>query len=169
MEPPALPGVYLSTTNNQEGHIMRKHLLTSLVALSLAAPAMAADSPTERAIKYRQAAMTVVGSNFKPMGAMIKGEIPFDAAVFARHAEDLSAIAGVDILRGFPEDSEGKGSDAKPDIWLDWEDFKAKMEDMTRETAALAKVAAGSDKAAIKDQFGKTAKTCKACHKAYKE
>lgn len=148
---------------------MRKTLISLLATAVLAGPAAAADSPKDKAVKYRQAVMTVVGSNFKPMGAMVKGEIPFDAAVFARHASDLAAITGVDILRGFPEDSEGGDSEAKPDIWLDWEDFKAKMEDMSRESAALAKVATGGDKGAIKAQFGKTAKTCKACHKAYKE
>jgi cytochrome c556 len=148
---------------------MRKTLISLLTTAVLAGPTMAAESPTEKAIEYRQAVMTVVGANFKPMGAMIKGELPFDAAVFARHASDLAAVASVDILRGFPEDSEGEDSDAKPDIWLDWEDFKGKMDDMVRESAALAKVAAGNDKAAIKAQFGKTGKTCKACHKAYKE
>lgn len=149
---------------------MLKTTVALLLGASFTFPAMAAnDDPKKQAIKYRQAVMTVVGANFKPMGAMMKGEIPFDAAVFARHAGDLAAITSVDILRGFPEDSEGKGSDAKPEIWLNWDDFKAKMEDMSRESAALAKVAAGSDTAAIKEQFGKTSKTCKACHKEYKE
>lgn len=150
---------------------METKLLIPLLALAIATPVLAADepSPKEKAIKYRQAAMTVVGGNFKPMGAMVKGELPFDAAVFARHASDLAAVAGIDMLRAFPEDSEGEGSDAKGEIWLDWADFKAKMEAMQRETAALAKVAAGSDSGAIKEQFAKTAKTCKDCHKAYKQ
>lgn len=150
---------------------MNIRLLIPFLALGLATPPLAADedSPRDRAVKYRKAVMTVVGANFKPMSAMVKGEIPYEPAVFARHAKDLAAISSVDILRGFPEDSEGKGSDAKPEIWLDWDDFKAKMDDMVRESSALAQVADGGDTGAIKDQFGKTAKTCKACHKKYKE
>jgi cytochrome c556 len=145
-------------------------LAALLLGVAVTTPALAAkDDPKQKAIKYRTAVMTVVGSNFKPMGAMIKGELPFDAAVFARHAKDLAAVSSVDILRGFPEDSEGKGSEAKGEIWLEWDDFKAKMEDMQREAAALADVAAGDDKDAIKAQFGKTADTCKACHKKFKE
>ena len=141
-----------------------------LLGLAIATPSLAADDdPKKKAIKYRQAVMTVVGANFKPMGAMIKGEIPYDAAVFARHAKDLAAVSSVDVLRGFPEDSEGKGSEAKGEIWLEWDDFKAKMKDMQDEAATLAVVAAGTDKGAIKTQFGKTADTCKACHKKFKE
>lgn len=151
---------------------MKKAITTAALALALSSSLAIADkdkSPKEKAIDYRQAVMTVVGANFKPMGAMMKGDIPYDAAVFARHAQDLGAIASVDILRGFPEDSEGDNSKAKGEIWLDWEDFKIKMDDMKREAATLAKVASTDDKAAIKTQFGTTAKTCKACHKQYKE
>lgn len=152
---------------------MNKILLSTILAMALAASAVHAaaddDNPKKGAIKYRKAVMTLVGANFKPMGAMMKGEAPFDAAVFARHAQDLAAVSHVDVLRGFPEDSEGEGSKAKGEIWLDWTDFKNKLSDMQQQTLTLAKVAQNSDQAAIKAQFGKTAKTCKACHKQYKE
>ena len=143
---------------------------TLVVGVLCAAPlVMAEQTPTERAIEYRQAAMTLVGANFKPLGGMLKGEIPFEQAAFARHAADLAAVASIDILRGFPADSDGEGSKAKPDIWLDWEKFRHGMETFTRESARLADVAAGGDRGAIKEQFGATAKTCKGCHDAFKE
>ena len=131
--------------------------------------AVAEQTPAERAIEYRKAAMTLVGANFKPMGGMLKGEIPYDQDAFARHAADLAAVASIDILRGFPADSDGEGSKAKPDIWLDWDKFQRGMETFTRESAKLAEVAAGGDQGAIKAQFGATAKTCKGCHDAFKE
>jgi cytochrome c556 len=139
-----------------------------LMATSLAAHAQDSD-PKKDAIKYRQGAMAVVGWNFKPMGAMVKGDRPFDAKAFAAHAKDLAAVSSLDILAGFPADSDGKGSKAKPEIWMKWDDFKAKMGDMTRETAKLAEVAKGGDEAAMKKQFGETGKTCKGCHDDYKE
>ncbi len=152
-----------------------KHLPSTLAfaligGVLLAPAAVPADeTPTERAIKYRQSAMTLVGANFKPMGAMLKGELEYDQAAFARHAADLAAVAGIDILRGFPTDSEGEGSDAKPDIWLDWGKFERGMQRLAEQTAKLAEVAAGADRAAIKEQFAATAKTCKGCHDAFKE
>ena len=151
---------------------MNNKLLPAMLALSLTTTAVLAadhDDPKKGAIKYRKAVMTLVGANFKPMGAMMKGDIPFDAAVFARRAQDLAAVSHVDVLRGFPEDSEGDGSKAKGEIWLDWSDFKAKLGDMQKATTTLAQVAQGGDLAAIKEQFGITAKTCKSCHKQYKE
>lgn len=135
-------------------------------------PVMAADDdddPAKGAIKYRQSAMTLVGANFKPMGGMLKGELPYDQAAFAGFAKDLASVASLDLLRGFPADSEGEGSKAKGEIWLNWDDFKSKMEDFQTEAAKLGEVAAGGDMAAIKAQFGATGKTCKACHKEYKE
>jgi len=143
--------------------------ILAATALVAATTVVAEQTPTERAIEYRKAAMTLVGSNFKPMGAMLKGEIPYDQAAFERHAADLAAVAGIDMLRGFPTDSDGQGSDAKPDIWLDWAKFEQGMETFTREATELAAVAAKGDRGAIKDQFGATAKTCKSCHDAFKE
>lgn len=141
-----------------------------LLGAAVSGPALADEpTPKEKAVKYRQAAMTLVGSNFKPMGAMIKGEIPYDAEAFARHASDLAAVSSIDILRGFPADSEGGKSEAKAEIWFEWDDFSAKMDDMKAEAAKLAEVATGGDKAAIKKQFGATGETCKACHKKFKE
>jgi cytochrome c556 len=103
------------------------------------------------------------------MGAMVKGERPFDAKAFAAHAKDLAAVSSVSILAGFPEDTDGKGSKAKPEIWMKWDDFKDKMGVMQRELAKLNEVAAGGDQAAIKKQFGEAGKTCKGCHDDYKE
>jgi cytochrome c556 len=140
------------------------------LAFSAVAIAQAEDTdPTKAAIEYRQSVMTIVGWNFKPMGAMVKGDKPFDAKAFAAHARDLAAVTGVDILSGFPEDTDGEGSKAKAEIWLKWDDFKDKMGAMQREAAKLAEVAAGGDQEAIKKQFGATGKTCKGCHDDYKE
>ncbi|MFM1891859.1 MAG: hypothetical protein RLZ44_936 [Pseudomonadota bacterium] len=143
-------------------------LFSSALALA-SATAVAEDDPTSRAIKYRQSVMTLVGANFKPMGAMLKGELPYDQAAFARHAADLAAVASVDILRGFPDDSEGDGSDAKGEIWLSWDDFRQKMEQFQAEAGKLGEVAAGGDRDAIQAQFGATGKTCKACHDDFKK
>ena len=141
-----------------------------VLTLSTAAVAHAEEAdPKKEAIKYRQSVMTIVGWNFKPMGAMAKGEQPFDVKAFAAHAKDLAAVTSVDILPGFPEDSDGEGSKAKAEIWLKWDDFKEKMGNMKRETAKLGEVAAGGDPEAMKKQFGAAAKTCKACHDDYKE
>ena len=59
-------------------------------------------------------------------------------------------------------------TDAKPDIWMDWDDFEAKFRDLQKATDQLAAAAGTGDRETIGKQFGATGKTCKSCHKAYK-
>jgi cytochrome c556 len=122
----------------------------------------------ERALDYRQGVMNVYSWNMKEMGAMLKGKKTYDAKAFARHANDLASAASLDLLAGFPEDSDKGETDALPDIWLDFEDFTQKLEDLRKASRSLSEAAASGDKAAMGDAFGKTGKTCKGCHDSYK-
>jgi len=141
--------------------------LAAGTALSMAGVAQAED-PVEEAIDYRSSVMTVMRWNVGPMGDMVKGKKPFDAAKFANHAQDLARTATLDILAGFPEGSDLGETDARPEIWMSWDDFKGKLEALRTESAKLAEVAASGDEAAMKKQFGATAKTCKSCHDDFK-
>jgi cytochrome c556 len=122
-----------------------------------------------REIEYRQSLMTLLGWNMKSMGAMMKGKTPFDEGVFARHAQDLAAIASLDLISGFPEDSDQGETDARPDIWLDLEDFEKKFKTLQQTSSALKEAASGADKARLKTAYGEVGKACKACHRAYKD
>ena len=145
-------------------------LLTGILSAGLLAPATAHEQTSaEAAIDYRSAVMTVFRWNIKPMGAMMKGEIPWDGPVFARHAKDLAAAASVDLMSGFPEESEEGETDAKPEVWMDWEDFQAKFKDLQEQSAKLAEVAATGGRGVVGEPFKATADTCKACHKKFKE
>ena len=124
------------------------------------------------AIDFRQAAMNLYKWYLGPMGGMVKGKIPFDAAGFKSRAEGLSTAASLDLTEGFPQDSfsdSESDTDAKPEIRENWQDFTAKYQALREESAKLASIAAGGDMAAMKKQFGATAKTCKGCHDDYRE
>ena len=70
----------------------------------------------EDAIKYRQGVMAAQGWNFGAMGAMVKGEKPYDKAEFARRAENLAALSKMS-LEGFTIEGSDKGkSKAKPEF-----------------------------------------------------
>ena len=140
-------------------------LLTACGAL-FAGSAFAQAKP-EDAIKYRQGVYRVMGWNFGPMAAMAKGERPYDAAAFARHAEIVAYMSRMP-LEGFSPGSDSGETKAKPEIWLDMDDFKAKLEKMQTETAKLAEVAKSGDFNAAKAQLGETGKACKACHDKFR-
>jgi cytochrome c556 len=121
----------------------------------------------EDAIKYRRGVYRVIGWNFGPMAAMAKGNRPYDAAAFARHAEIVAYMSKLP-LEGFVPGSETGDTKAKPEIWLDMDDFKAKLEKMQAEAAKLAEVAKSGDFDAARAQLGETGKACKACHDKYR-
>ena len=141
-------------------------LLLSFFGSLLAGSALAQVKP-EDAIKYRKGVYAVMGWNFGPMAAMAKGDRPYDAAAFARHAEIVAYMSKLP-LEGFVPGSENGETKAKPEIWLDMDDFKAKLEKMQAEAAKLAEVAKGGDPNASKAQLGETGKACKACHYKYR-
>ena len=136
------------------------------VCASVFANAAFAQKP-EDAIKFRRGVMAVIGWNFGPMAAMAKGDRPYDAAAFARHAEIVAFMSKLP-LEGFVPGSDTGETKAKPEIWLDMDDFKAKLEKMQAEVAKLAEVAKAGDLNTSKAQLGEAGKACKACHDKYR-
>ena len=92
----------------------------SLIPISIAL-ADEGNSGHSKAIEYRQSIMNIYGWNLKAMGAIVKGKIPYDPAAFAVYSSDLIAASNLNLLSGFPEDSDEDETDAKSEIWLDWE------------------------------------------------
>ncbi|MBL8258685.1 MAG: cytochrome c [Candidatus Competibacteraceae bacterium] len=146
-------------------------LAGGILGAGILATGYAAEGKPEDTVKYRQSLYNIIGWNFKPMGAMAKGEIPFDATAVARHAqyvEMMSKALPESFAQGTGPDAV-KNTEAKPEIWTKTAEFDTKMKDFQREAAALNEVAKSGDEKAIKAQFGKTAETCKACHKAFRK
>jgi cytochrome c556 len=145
---------------------MKKCLAAVALSVGLVGSALAHD-PVEDAIAARQAAFTLMAANFGPLGAMAKGEIPFDKAEFARRAVNVEVLSHMPWEFFIPESDLGE-TKAKPEIWSKAADFKAENEKLQTETAKLAAVAKGGDEAAMKAQVGETAKVCKSCHKSFR-
>ena len=144
--------------------IRRAVIAVAAAAVLVPAAALAEKNP---AIGYRQAMMDLVYANFGPVGAMVKGDIPWDDVRVAGYGKDLKAIAGLNAMRGWPAGSEG--GESLPEIWSDMGEFQKKMEAFQAEAAKFGDVAASGDREAIKAQFGATGKTCKSCHDAFKK
>ena len=152
---------------------MNKKLTTTVSAMVLATavytnrPAVAGEM--EQAQEYRQGVMNVFRWNMKSMSDMMKGKRPYDGEAFAGYADDLAKAATLDLMPGFPEESDSGDTDARPDIWLDFDDFKQKFQDLRKASRSLSETAAGGDKAAMGEALGKTGKACKACHDKFKD
>lgn len=146
--------------------------LIAVVALALAAGTISAGEKKpsgEKAIDYRESVMTIYKWNIGPIGAMAAGKRAYDATAFEKHARDLIGAGRLDMLAGFPEGSESEESSAMSDVWLDWEGFTGKYDDFQKALDGLEKSLASDDKAARMAAVGGVGKSCKGCHKAYKE
>ncbi len=147
-------------------------LASSLALIASATTVFAAEGgkrdQIDAAISYRQSVYHVIIWNYAQMGAMVKGKTPYDAADYAKRAERVAALS-TQLEEGFIPNSAGRDStEAKAEIWSNWDDFKAKLGDFERESKALAEVAKTGKLDDVKAQHAKVGGTCKACHDKYK-
>lgn len=145
-----------------------QHVCTAAVvaALSLGcASATAAGTPTE-AIQARHAAMEAVGEAMGALGAMARGQAPFDAAAVKKNAgiiaEKLKAAAGL-----FPKGSDKGDVEtwAKPEIWAEGSTLKPIFDAAHAAAVALQSV---SDEASFRPALGALGNNCKSCHSQYR-
>ena len=148
---------------------MRKCVFAvSVIVLAMITGAALAQAKPEAVIKYRQSVYRVMGWNFAPMAAMVKGETPYDKEAFARHALIVSQLSPL-AMEGFVAGSDkGAETKAKPEVWTKSADFKEKMDKMVSESNKLAAIARTGSFDEIKKQFGSTGAACKACHDDYR-
>ena len=141
----------------------------ALAGAGVAMPAAAQFAKPEDAIKYRKAAMTVMGTHFGRVAAMANGRIPFDAKAAADNAE-IATIASKLPFAGFIEGTDKGGETrAEPKIWTEMDKFKGAATKMQEEMAKLNVAAKSGNLDAIKAAAGETGKSCKACHDAYRK
>jgi cytochrome c556 len=143
---------------------------SGILGLGLLTMVHAAGPKPEEAVEYRQSVYTVIKWHFSPIGAMIKGEIPFDAAAVSRHAQYVEMMSAA-ALDGFPAGSGPdavQDTDAKANIWTNWDQFESAMAEFHKEAVQLAEIAKGGDAGTLRAQFVKTAETCKSCHREFR-
>ena len=141
-------------------------LVLAVVGL-LAGAAFAQFAKTEDAIKYRQSVMFLIGQHYSRMGAVVKGEQPYNKDVFAQNAALVDTLYKLP-LEAFMAPGSDKGSKMKAEALTQKDKFAQMHKATEMELGKLASVAKGGDLNAIKAQFGATGATCKACHDAYR-
>lgn len=145
--------------------------VVAIASATLGASAIAADakpSAAERAIKYRQSALFLLGWNIGPIAAMVKGEMPYDAKALEMRATRLAQLAPM-IAEGFPAGSQaGAPTKAKPEIWQDMADFRDKASKLEAATNGLVAASRTGDLKQIGPALGEVGAACKACHDKYR-
>jgi len=133
--------------------------------VAMATPASAQFAKPEDAIKYRQSALSVMGTHFGRIGAMVNGRIPFDAKVAAENADIVADMAKLPwVAFGAGTEKGAIPSRAKAELWAQPAKFKEYSDKLLVESAKLSAAAKTGNADTLKTAFGATAGTCKACH-----
>ncbi|MBQ4834073.1 cytochrome c [Pseudoalteromonas sp. MMG010] len=141
-------------------------ILLSTCALSVSANT-AFKEPSD-AIKYRQAAFSMISVQIGDMGAMLKGKVPFDAEQFKMRANNAAALSKMPWEAFYAGTDKGDTS-ALAAIWSENEAFVKKAAAFAENADKLALAAQTGEKAKIGKAFGAWAKGCKDCHKQFKD
>jgi cytochrome c556 len=147
---------------------MNCRTLVAAVALACALPAQAQFAKPEDAVKYRQGAFAVMGNHMGRIFRMVQGRIPYDKDGAIRSAE-IVQFMGKLPYEAFPPGSDLLESKAKPALWKEEAKFRQLASDMQAETVKLAAAAKTGNLDNLRTQFQATAKSCDACHDAYRE
>lgn len=142
---------------------------TAVVPMHVSAEMAKSERQAANAVQFRQAVFQLVRSNMGPLGAMAKGQMPYDKAVIQTNAVRLEQL-GMMVPDYFATNTTDFSveTEALPKIWAEKEDFLAKANDLTVAAKALQVAAQGDDEGAYRAAIGKVGSTCKACHDAYK-
>lgn len=141
--------------------------LTKTFAIGLmlfAGVAYAKGERTDPNAKDRAALMQTVGMNTKILGDMAGEKTAFDTAA-AEAAKAALVDAGAKIATAFQtQGGEDPASEAKAEIWSNWDDFVKKADGFSAAAAAVD----ASSLDGVKAGMGAIGGACKDCHSTYR-
>jgi cytochrome c556 len=145
---------------------LQKLVIGAVAFLTLNGTVFAQFQNAEKAIEYRQSVMTIIGTHFGRIGAVVKGSVPYNKDEVSKNAEIVALMSTLPWQAFGPGTEGGK---AKPEVWSDNAKFKAAADKMQLAAADLNKAAQSGDQESIKKAFGAAGATCKGCHDDFKK
>ena len=92
-------------------------------------------------VKERMLMMKKLGKSMKALARMMRGHAPYDTEKVRALARNLADHGSANLTKLYPEGSLHKPSEARPEIWSDWERFSALAEQLTDYAKALEEAA----------------------------
>jgi cytochrome c556 len=154
---------------------MKRVLVSAVVAAGMMAGASGAISgeAEDKAIKARQAVMQLLSFNLGKLGAMVKGDMAYDADQAKLAANNLKAVAHIRQDAMWPKGTameepgmQGK-TWAKKAAWDTYPEVTKKHEALVAAADKMAE-AAGGGVDAIKGAIGAVGGSCKGCHENFR-
>lgn len=132
-------------------------------AAMVAGLALAEGTATDPIVIAHKDLMKSFGGAAKALGGMAGGDVAFDAAA-AEAAKAALVDGAAKIATVFEQAGSDPASEAKPEIWTNWEDFLVKAKGLGDAAAALD----ATTLEGVHAGMGGVGGACKACHTAYR-
>ena len=120
----------------------------------------------EDAIKYRQSALSMLGTHMSRLQPVLKGQVAFDAAAVKANVAVIQTLSTLPWT-AFATGTQGSSA-AKPDIWSDAPGFKAAQQKFEATVVQLSAAADSGDLNKLRSAAGDVGASCKACHDSYR-
>ncbi len=155
---------------------MRALFTKAIAGMALAATvgipvAIAADSPEEKAVKARRGYYQLVLHNAGPLFGMAKGDVSYNAEMATTAANNLKALAGMNVGSMWPAGSDNEALPGKtralPKIWADFPGVGEKAKAFGAAVDGLV-ANAGGGLDSLRGAVGPLGASCKGCHDNYR-
>ena len=149
---------------------VRPHLWALLLVLAcLTLPFTRAQAQSDEAfILYRQRVMQSNGAHAGAVGEILKNKLAYQSLHIVNHAKAINLNSAL-IDEAFKKEVTAGKTDAKPEIWKEWDKFADAAKGLGEESGKLAEVARSGDMEAIGAQVKKLGDTCSNCHKTFRK
>ena len=141
-------------------------MVRTIFAAGVLAVGVTAELAQANVIEQRQNLMKQNGATLRPVGGMLRGQVPFDLAQVQVALQNY-VMVGQRFHTLFPDDTKtGNNTRALPAVWENKADFTAHSLKLSQD--AQAAMATIKDEATFKTEMPKVLQNCDACHNKYR-
>ena len=137
-----------------------------VIAITASSTAFAHTGVKDKNVKERMMLMKAMADNTKLIGQMLKKQTPFELNEVKLALEQLSSLS-LQTPTVFEINATDPKSEAKQNIWDEFDEFTKLSDDLAKSTSELAMLVEDIDD--LRPTLMKVSEGCKACHSNYRE
>ena len=138
----------------------------TVIAITTSSIALAHSGVKDKNVKERMMLMKAMADNTKLIGQMLKKQTPIELNEVKRALEQLSSLS-LQTPTVFEINATDPKSEAKQNIWDEFDEFTKLSDDLAKSTSELAILVEDVDD--LRPTLMKVSEGCKACHSNYRE
>ena len=119
-------------------------------------------------VRERMDSMVLIGKSMKALSAFVRGQRELNQSEISAAGQAIADQAGSALLAQFPAGSLSAASEARPEIWQDFQSFTALANELQTAAQAVAAWQPGDGLQPLTSNFNRMAKTCQSCHKQFR-